>query len=286
MSPQPHPPSLYRLSGGGNDFLALAEPETMPDEQRIRTWCRRGLSLGADGLFVLRREGPDVVMDYFNADGRSAELCLNGTRCAARLARHLGWCDEQLRLLTGAGPVHARILDETSTGLELPAPAPPEACKVEVDGTSFRGWFLEVGVPHFVVAWSPGLADAPVAVAGPMLRRHPRFGARGANVDFAHYPGRHRLEVRTFERGVEAETLACGTGVMAAAAVGVADYGLTLPIEALTAGGFTMRVEAAGEKDGEERWRLSGDARLLAVLDVRPAAERLPDPPVWSDGRP
>lgn len=108
-------PSLFRLSGGGNDFLALAEPRTAPDERQIRSWCRRGLSLGADGLFVLRRQGTDVAMDYFNADGRIAELCLNGTRCAARLARHLGWCESEVRLITGAGPVRASFLDDTTT---------------------------------------------------------------------------------------------------------------------------------------------------------------------------
>lgn len=285
MSGESPRPSLFRLSGGGNDFLALAEPRTAPAERQIRSWCRRGLSLGADGLFVLRRQGTDVAMDYFNADGRIAELCLNGTRCAARLARHLGWCDSEVRLITGAGPIRARFLDDTTTGLELPAPPRPEACEVEVDGTRFRGWFLEVGVPHFVATWPSGLADAPVAAAGPPLRRHPRFEERGANVDFVHYPASDRLEVRTFERGVEAETLACGTGVMAAAAVGVAAHGLALPIDALTAGGFTMRVEAAGEDEEGERWRLSGDARLLATLEVLPAAESLPDPPVWSDGR-
>ncbi|MGH9382216.1 MAG: diaminopimelate epimerase, partial [Thermoanaerobaculia bacterium] len=262
---------LYRLSGGGNDFLALAEPETTPGEERIRAWCSRGLSLGADGLFVLRRRGADVVMDYFNADGRAAELCLNGTRCAARLSRHLGWCDEEVGLITGCGPVRARILDEQRTGLELPAPAAPETCETEVDRTLYRGWFLEVGVPHLVLSWPQGLAEAPVETAGPPLRRHPRFGERGANVDFVRYLPPHRLEIRTFERGVEAETLACGTGVMAAAAVGVAHHGLALPIDALTAGGFTMRVEDAGAGEDGDRWRLSGDARLLAVLDALPA---------------
>ena len=76
----------YRLSGGGNDFLALTEPPEMPGSGRIQAWCRRGLSLGADGLFVLERQGDRVRMDYWNADGLPADLCLNGTRCAARLA--------------------------------------------------------------------------------------------------------------------------------------------------------------------------------------------------------
>ncbi|HEV7786777.1 MAG TPA: diaminopimelate epimerase, partial [Thermoanaerobaculia bacterium] len=88
---------FYKLSGSGNDFLALAEPWETPSAERIRAWCRRGVSIGADGLFVLRRAGggetggAGATMDYFNADGLAADLCLNGTRCAAQLAFHLGW---------------------------------------------------------------------------------------------------------------------------------------------------------------------------------------------------
>ncbi len=88
---------FFRLSGGGNDFLALVEPIDDPQPDQIRAWCRRGLSLGADGLFVLDRSPDGARMRYFNADGSAASLCLNGTRCAVRLARHLGWIDKSGR---------------------------------------------------------------------------------------------------------------------------------------------------------------------------------------------
>ena len=82
---------FYKVSGSGNDFIALIAPPAAPTPDEIRAWCRRGVSLGADGLFTLRRDGADAVMDYWNADGTAAGLCLNGTRCAARLAFELGW---------------------------------------------------------------------------------------------------------------------------------------------------------------------------------------------------
>src|SRR6201999_4407436 len=117
----------YKVSGSGNDFLALAEPFQVPPPETIRAWCQRGVSLGADGLFVLRRAGGGATMDYFNADGLPADLCLNGTRCAAQLAFHLGWAEGTVAVRTAAGEVPARRIDESRIAVELPAPAgPPE----------------------------------------------------------------------------------------------------------------------------------------------------------------
>ena len=258
----------------------------------MRAWCRRGLSLGADGLFVLRRgDGGTVVMTHFNADGGRAELCINGTRCAARLAFHLGWARGEITLVTGAGPILARDAGTRAVALELPRRREPEALAVAVAGGEHRGWRSTVGVPHFVLPWSASLASAPVASLGPALRAHAAFGAAGTNVDFVRYVAPHRFEVRSFERGVEAETLACGTGVLAAAAVGRRLGLVELPARALTAGGFTMEVGVATQDgstaDGPtaksgRRWSLAGDARLLARLELLPAAARLPPPPAWS----
>src|SRR5215213_2345877 len=103
---------FYKVSGSGNDFLALAEPFETPAPETIRAWCRRGVSLGADGLFVLRRAGGGASMEYFNSDGYPADLCLNGTRCAAQLAFHLGWAEGTVQVTTGAGAFAGRRLDE------------------------------------------------------------------------------------------------------------------------------------------------------------------------------
>lgn len=292
---------FYKVSGAGNDFIALVEPPaTPPSAGEIRAWCRRGVSLGADGVFLLERAGPGAArMTYWNSDGGEAALCLNGTRCAARLAFELGWAaaDGALTVETGAGPFAARRvapgLGSAEIAVEVPPlAAAPEVREVEVDDRRHRGWAVTVGVPHFVLEQPDGVADAPVATLGPALRRHPAFGAGGTNVDFVRFPaapggtdrtrpGRGRLEVRSFERGVEAETLACGTGVLAAVAAGLAAGRLALPAEATTRGGFVLTVD--GEADGglPRRWSLAGDARIVARGELPPEAGALPAPPPW-----
>jgi len=277
---------FYKLSGSGNDFLALAEPRETPPPERIRAWCRRGVSLGADGLFVLRRApGGDngATMDYFNADGLPADLCLNGTRCAAQLAFHLGWAGgtetQTLRLRTGAGTVATRRLDEGRTAVELPAPVePPQPLTVDAAGTPHAGWRILVGVPHFVLLWPDGLETAPVRELGRQLRYHPVFGAPGTNVDFVRFPARERMEIRTYERGVEDETLSCGTGVLAGAAVGLALAKVRLPLQVETQGGFELLVDGDPEAGS---WSLAGDARVVAEGELLPGAEVSPPLPAW-----
>lgn len=271
--------SFFKVSGGGNDFLALAEPAATPSAGEIRAWCQRGVSVGADGLFVLRRRAGTAVMDYWNSDGFPADLCLNGTRCAAQLAFHLGWADgtkETVDVETAAGRFAARRLDETRVTLALPVPEAPRELTVEVGGKSVPGWFVRVGVPHFVLLWPEVLDHAPVAELSPPIRRHSAFGHAGTNVNFARFPAAHRMEIRSFERGVEGETLACGTGVLAGTRVGVALGAAALPLQALTRGGFELTVE---ELPG--RWIFSGDARVVAHGDLLPGADLAPAAPPW-----
>lgn len=263
--------SFFKVSGSGNDFLALAEPASVPPPERIHAWCRRGISLGADGLFVLRRapgEESGVAMDYFNADGFPAALCLNGTRCAAQLAFHLGWAEGELRIGTGAGRFTARRIDEVRISLEVPAPEPPREMAPEVDGIARAGMFLRVGVPHFVLVWPESLETAPVLTLGAALRRHPEF-AEGANVNFVRFT-EGRMEIRTYERGVEDETLSCGTGILAGAAVGLALAEARLPLRVLTRGGFELGVETEPRSG---RWFLTGDARIVAQGELLPGAD-------------
>ncbi|HVS01805.1 MAG TPA: diaminopimelate epimerase [Thermoanaerobaculia bacterium] len=275
------PVEYWRVSGAGNDFLALVEPPAAPAAAAIRAWCRRGLSLGADGLFTLR-PGEPVAMTYYNADGEPAELCLNATRCAAQLAFELGWAGDEVRLATGAGEVLARRLEGDEVELELPPPSEPVApVRLDVDGSAVDAWRVRVGVPHLVVAWHQSLARCPVAELGPRLRAHPELGPEGANVDFVRYRDRGRIELRTWERGVEAETLACGTGVLAAALGGLATLQLDLPVTATTRGGFDLTVRGEAREGVVRRWTLAGDARLLARGTLFAAADRVPPPPAW-----
>jgi diaminopimelate epimerase len=300
---------FYRVSGSGNDFLALIEPDVAPPPERVRAWCRRGLSLGADGVFALRRLPPGtggdaaVAMDYANADGSPAALCLNGTRCAARLAFELGWAGDGDRVTveTGAGALACRRLGGSRIAVEAPPPEePPEPVEAQVEDRfgdrigaetgaagapgprTVRGFRVVVGVPHLVVPWSETLATAPVGSLGAALRRHPAAGPAGANVDFVRFPEPGRMEIRTFERGVEAETLACGTGVLAGAAVGVALGRAALPLTAITLGGFELGVDGPQVPGGIRRWELAGDARIVARGEILDEAAELPAAPSWS----
>jgi len=220
-------------------------------------------------------------MRHFNADGSAAELCLNGTRCAVRLARHLGWSHREIVIETGAGLIPASSLEITSVKLALERPGEPIPLKIEVDGEWIEGFRVLVGVPHFVIPWPDGVAQAPVASLGRHLRSDPAFGDAGTNVDFVHFVEPNRIDLRTYERGVEAETLACGTGAMASVAVGVALGELELPVTVLTRGGFRLVVGIWTGTHGDARWGLEGDARLLAEGEMVEGVEDLPTPPEW-----
>lgn len=259
----------YKLSGAGNDFLALVEPARPPSAEEIRAWCRRGLSLGADGVFTLQRIELGAHMVHYNADGGRAELCLNGSRCAARLAFELGWANTSLQLLTDAGVLRAERLALSEVAVELPPIVEdPEEITLEVEGQKWAGHYLWVGVPHFVLAWPEDLKRAPVAELGPRLRAHPDLGPDGANVHFVDFREPHHLAIRTFERGVEAETLACGTGVVASVRVGLETGEVELPASVATAGGFELTLARV-----EERFELAGDARILMRGEIYAGAK-------------
>ncbi|MBV8201042.1 MAG: diaminopimelate epimerase [Acidobacteria bacterium] len=276
--------AFFKVSGSGNDFVALAEPAADPGPEQIRAWCRRGISLGADGVFVLRRAAgrgaeagaggeavPEVAMAYWNAGGDAADLCLNGTRCAAQLACHLGWSRSAVRVRTGAGTFLARRLDEARVVLELDVEVgPPRQLTVEVDGLPHAGWHVMVGVPHFVLSWPGDLAAAPAVELGRSLRYHAAFQPAGANVNFVGFDGNRHLHIRTYERGVEDETLSCGTGAVAAAAVGVELGRLAAPVTVATRGGFDLVVD---RDPATQHFTLAGDARIVASGELLPGAE-------------
>ncbi len=265
---------FYKLSGAGNDFIALVEPPTLDLPSLAERLCRRGISVGADGLFVLERTEDTALeatvrMTHFNADGGKADLCLNGTRCAAALVFHLGWGtswaharngDQQVRLETGAGHISASA---TSNGIrtQVPRPSTPvEQHFARDDGTTVQGYVCDSGVPHLVrlldqQSWSVLDLDAE----GSWLRHHPRLGATGANVNFvlAGEASSSPTRIRTFERGVEGETLACGTGAVASAATLIA-RGSKPHLSFATQGGFVLEVSVH-----DDLWFLEGDARLV-----------------------
>lgn len=221
-------------------------------------------------------------MTHYNADGTAADLCLNGTRCAVQLACHLGWTQAEIDILTDVGTIRGRQADQYRIALTLPTPTPPKERVLAVDSQTLSVWSVRVGVPHVVVLWNESLQTAPVVDLGAKLRSHPGLGTEGANVDFVRFTAPDRLEMRTFERGVEAETLACGTGVLAAVAVGLELERSILPVDALTQGGFELSVDHARGVD-PTHWVLTGDARIIAEGRLLDGALDLPTQVRWSD---
>lgn len=278
---------FFKLSGGGNDFIAFARPDRDPKANEIRALCRRGVSLGADGLFVLRPDAGGVRMDYWNADGSPGELCLNGTRCAARLAFHLGWEEDLVVIITPSGRILAHPQETDTITLDVPLPpGPAEQISVQLESGTWQGWRTRIGVPHFVVEWPGSLSDAPVEQLGSALRHAPDF-PDGTNVMFVRFPvqkipGESVLEVRSFERGVEAETLACGSGILASTQVGIQVGRLSFPVEVVTPGGFPFSVNGSAPQGQLASWSLTGDARVLAEGELRESALIETIAPEWS----
>ena len=242
---------FVKMSGCGNDFIALVEPAVGAVAE----------APSAPGAAAASRSAPTacsrcaacepgtVEMRYWNADGGEAALCLNGTRCAAQLAFHLGWSSERVIVRTGAGELVARQLDGGIVAVEAPLPEPPTR-NDSGDRATARSpaGSLGVGVPHFVCFRDQPVDEVPLDRWSPPLRHHRDLGAEGANVDFVEMRGRHDLTVRSFERGIEGETLACGTGVLATAAAALAGGLAELPMRALTRGGFTLEVQGDAER--------------------------------------
>jgi diaminopimelate epimerase len=278
---------FYKLSGGGNDFVALADPESDPRPEAIRAICQRGTSVGADGVFVIRREEHGILMHYWNADGNPSGLCLNGTRCAAQLAHHLGWCTGTFPVVTGAGAIDATAVSDDTVTLDVPLPLRrPEEVEISLGGDSdetWVGWTIRIGVPHVVIFWPSSLAEAPVEDLGAAIRWAAEFSPSGTNVDFIRFPSPDQLEIRTYERGVEAETLACGTGILASTIVGLARGVAKLPLRARTMGGFPFEVSGEARGGRPTRWSLTGDARIVVIGELQPAAVVSTETPEWTE---
>ena len=238
---------FYKMSGGGNDFVLFDNRKAIlaKDYSKIaQEVCQRKFSIGADGILVLEKsDQADFRMVYYNADGSRAEMCGNGARCIARYAHLLKAAPEKMKFLTDAGPIGAEIMGEESVKLNM---GKPKDLKLDLtlkleDGKQFNASFINTGVPHAVVLVTD-LEKTDVQNLGKSIRFHKEFAPAGANVNFVFHKDPHHLVMRTFERGVEGETLACGTGATAAAVVCGVMKLVASPVECLTRGGETLKV--------------------------------------------
>jgi diaminopimelate epimerase len=259
------PNRFIKMAGGGNDFLVFeadGRDLTEEDRRRLALICRRGLSVGADGaLFLSPGENGRVRVDYYNADGSLAAFCANGTRCAARYAVRRGLArttDPDLE--TGWRPILAHVNGESVTLSLPPVPAPLDPLPISGRGLPPTAIPMAVGVPHLVVFMRGDLSKIQIDRLGPLVRHHPAM-PEGANANFVRAGRDNRIEVRTFERGVEAETLSCGSGVVAAAIVAGRQGLATSPVVCATKSGVDLTVEFRDEQARISNVRLTGDAR-------------------------
>ena len=261
------PLHFFKMTGAGNDFILVERGPGLPGGKALAArLCDRRRGVGADGLLIVDSRARTPHAAYFNADG-SAAFCGNGTRCAAWWLHRHGKVSSREFILTASGAeVHAKITGEERAAILMPRPGRPRlGLKVRAAGRTLRAHWIRAGVPHAVIE-TRNPAAAPLERLGPPLRLHEAFGRGGANVDFAHYE-KNRVVLRTYERGVEAETLACGTGAVAAACVGRALgrlRGNSVPV--LTAGGDVLRVEFAPR---DEVW-LEGPAKEVFSGEIDP----------------
>jgi diaminopimelate epimerase len=262
---------IYKMTGSGNDFVMLDGRSTSPERwpaTRVAAICDRRSGVGADGLVILTPDAPGRVrMTYWNSDGSRAAMCGNAALCSARLSVYLELAAPgELCLLTDAGVVPARC-DGAGDGAEIRLPDTEIPAAVEgLEAGPGEQWLAlgTVGVPHLVVRVED-LERVDVGGRGRSLRFDPAVGAAGANVNFVA-PGASSGDawrIRTYERGVEGETLACGTGTVAAAIAVAARGEASLPLRFRSRGGPELLVGAdLGGGLAHHVW-LGGQGRLL-----------------------
>lgn len=269
---------FIKMQGSGNDFVVIDNtragitPDAMP--AMAVALCRRAFGIGADGIFFLEkprdRADVDVAWHFFNADGSRAEMCGNASRCASRLAHLLGLAPRRLRLGTDAGVVEAEVFEaEREARVRL---TPPTDLRLGIDldlggGETYAAHFVNTGVPHAVI-FVDAVQDVDVVRIGRAIRYHAAFAPAGTNVNFAQVTGRETMLLRTYERGVEGETFACGTG--ASAAVRLArELGLTGDeVSVTTTGGEKLVIglaDGAIYLRGKAEITFSGELNLASV---------------------
>lgn len=255
------------MNGAGNDFVLLDNRSgaiRLTRDQVVRL-CHRQRGVGADGVLLLepsRTGKADWAWTFFNSDGSDAAMCGNGARCFARFVQHLTGATDGLTFETGAGVIHATFAgDQVTVGL-----TPPRALELDIElalrAGNVRLHSIDTGVPHAVVPVTDA-EQAPVQSMGREIRFHPHFAPAGTNVNFVQVIEPGRIQVRTYERGVEGETLACGTGVTAAALICARREGFESPLRVRVAGGETLEVAFTKQDEAFTNVRLTGPADLV-----------------------
>jgi diaminopimelate epimerase len=257
---------FLKLSGSGNDFVFVdartRPPGALTSPEVVDAICRRGTGIGADGIvFIEGSQRAEVRMVYLNADGSRADLCGNATLCTARVARELGIVgDGEFTIETDVGPLKARFHHGEPEIDLLPVSDLRMDAGVPLEAGEERMGFVVAGVPHLVIPVAD-LESVDVVGRGRPLRRHKSL-RDGANVNFVRRDPDGRFAYRTYERGVESETLACGTGAVAISVL-LNQWGLvTGPVRLRTRSGRELSVRLSGPQNARTP-SLSGEARIV-----------------------
>ena len=254
------------MNGAGNDFIMLdnRDGKLALDSSRIALLCDRHRGIGADGVLAVEPpvQGADFRMRYYNADGGEAEMCGNGARCFARFARRLGANKAEISFETLAGIIRASFPDnEIRVAMSDPhSHRPPVG--LEINGRTLEVHFVNTGVPHAVV-FTDDVEAVEVSKDGAALRYHPAFSPKGTNANFVQVLSPDSIAIRTYERGVEGETLACGTGVCAAAVLHHLLTHSPSPVHVKVRGGDTLQVAFEASERGFRNVTLTGPADFV-----------------------
>ena len=234
-----------KMNGAGNDFILIDNRagDVHLDRKKIADLCDRHRGVGADGILLLENatNRADFRMRYFNADGGEAEMCGNGARCFARFANKVAKPQTEISFETPAGVISAELVGDAVT-LRMTEPTDLRL-DIELTGANEDKavHFINSGVPHVVIP-VPRIDDVDVRRRGSAIRYHKMFLPKGANVNFIEKRGPNKIAVRTYERGVEDETLACGTGIVAGALIFAATENANGPISVIARGGDELQV--------------------------------------------
>lgn len=257
--------SFSKLSGSGNDFILIDNRSgtfSQTAGELAKRICARRYSVGADGLILVQNsERASIRVRYFNPDGSEFDTCGNGGRCAVRFAYLSGICDSKITVETNIGILEAEVVGD-SVKLRFVGPGEVRLNqKLTVDGTEISGDYVKLGDPHFVVSPRefPTTSIVPLARK---IRNHETFAPAGANVHFIHIVSRQKLRIRTYEKGVEDETLACGSGCISASITTFLQKQTDPPITFEPYSGIPVKVHFQTGRDFQDLY-LEGDARLI-----------------------
>lgn len=258
-----------KMHGAGNDFIVienLVGALSFSPEQ-IRTLCERRFGIGADGL-ILVGESPNADLDaqmiYYNANGSRGEMCGNGARCFSAFAFNRGFGkNNELRFLTDAGPLTASKTKNGLYTIEMPSPNDFELnIDLQLASEPLLVHFVNTGVPH-IVHFTDNIASIDLTSLGPPIRYHDAFSPHGVNVNVAQIDADQTIKIRTYERGVENETLACGTGATATALIAHLLFKTEKPVPIEVAGGEVLEIDFQKADNVFSNVTLTGPAKTV-----------------------